>query len=313
MSLTAFIKSPEDAIAVGQAMLLAHAFLEGPPDSIPRSFAYAPDSLEHFARRRAHPFGMEFGVCGVGVLITRQGLRTAILHNSSDASFEPKPVTEVKELNSALRYAIPGGSATVPNVVVLPVSDPEMQAAPGDAVSSALNGTAGVQLNWGPGLDGILTAGHVCKSSPNATVAGVNETVVLALDPTNHGSPPEADVSVIRLTSAVPAGIKITSTAVASGSDMVTIATRSRKLMSTAVMGQLQWLWIPKSKCTCGQIYMTTQNVTIPGDSGAPVRKGTDLVGHVIAGSPGMTTYIQSIDYQLQEIRKCSGFSAATL
>ena len=315
MSLIRFAQSRDDAAAVGQAMLLAQALLDGPPGFGPQTFAYS-SPLRHndAAPRRPEPFGAAFGIGGVGVFADRGSLRPVILQYSPQDSFEPRMLHESADLEYAMRSAIPGGISAVPDAIVLPISEPELLAAPGDAVSSAFNGTAGVQLNWGPGLDGLLTAGHVCKSTTNAaSVAGTKGSVVLALDPTNHGGLVEADVSIIQLASAVPAASCITTTATAMAGDTVTVSNRMGKSVSTKVMGQLQWLWIPSSKCTCGHVYMTTQNVTVAGDSGAPVRKGSDLVGHVIAGSPGMTTYIQEIDYQLQEIRAQATFSAAKL
>jgi len=311
MSLTDLIQSGEDANAVGQAMLLAQALMDGPPEAGPRTYCYTtPRSVNS----KSEPFGARFGVRGVGVISADRRLHAAILQYSSDAPLTPEPLAQVQDLHSAVRYAIRGGFEAVANAMVVRISEPELQAAPGDAVSAALKGTAGVQLNWGSGLDGILTAGHVGKSSGiKATVAGASGSVVLALDPTNHGASPEADVSVIQLPSAVPATSRITSTTTAGPGDSVTIATRSGTSVSATIMGQMQWLWLPKSSCTCGHVYMTTKYVTSQGDSGAPVRKGGDLIGHVIAASVGMTTYIQLIDYQLQEIKRNAAFSAANL
>lgn len=50
------------------------------------------------------------------------------------------------------------------------------------------------------------------------------------------------------------------------------------------------------------QLYFTTTAASGPGDSGAPVlASGTSkIVGHVVGGAPGLTSYIQSIDVQLQ-------------
>ena len=84
-------------------------------------------------------------------------------------------------------------------------------------------------------------------------------------------------------------------------------------MISAIIMGQMQWLWMPSSNCTCGHVYMTTAHVTAKGDSGAPCLKSGDLIGHVIGASKGMATYIQEIDYQLQEIRNQTGFSSAAI
>jgi hypothetical protein len=300
---------------VGQAMLLAQALMDGPPEAGPRTFCYtAPRYAESFENGKLEPFGAKFGVRGVGVVSADQRLHAAILQYSPDTPTTQKRLGQAGDLHSAVKYAIRGGFDAVADAMVVYISEPEFQVAPGDTVSAALKGTAGVQLNWGTGLDGILTAGHVGKSSgTKATVAGASGSVVLALDPTNHGASPEADVSVIQLPSAVPATSRITSTTTAGPGDSVAIATRSGTSASAIIMGQMQWLWLPKSSCTCGHVYMTTKYVTSQGDSGAPVRKGGDLIGHVIAASVGMTTYIQLIDYQLQEIKRNAAFSAANL
>ena len=50
-------------------------------------------------------------------------------------------------------------------------------------------------------------------------------------------------------------------------------------MINATIMGQMQWLWMPSSNCTCGHVYMTTAHVTAKGDSGAPALKGTDLMG----------------------------------
>lgn len=314
MSLIEFAQSREDAAAVGQAMLLAQALLNGSHKGRPPKLAYAGQSIESLRENEKRPFGVEFGVLGVGVVVTPAGLRAVILHSSDETTFRPQPIMQVPALHSAVQSVIPGGLNVVDDAVALSISDPQLLAAPGDPVSSAVTGTAGVQLNWGAGLVGILTAGHVCKSTSNAvTVGGMAGSVALALDPTSHGGSVEADVSVIQLTTSVPATSQITSTTVATGGDSVTIATRSGKSVTTKIMGLLQWLWLPSSNCTCGQVYLTTTNVTVSGDSGAPAKKGSELVGHVIAGSPGMTTFIQAIDYQLQEIRVNPTFAAARL
>jgi hypothetical protein len=314
MSIIDLIQGQDDADAVGQAMLLAQALMDGPREAGPRSFCYSGPPFLKSIDRRAQPFGAQFGVRGVGVVAANGFLRAAILRSSPAGSFSQTPLKEVKDLQIALQSVIREGFQSVANATVVHISEPEFQAAPGDAVSAALNGTAGVQLNWGSGLDGILTAGHVGKSAgTKATIGGGSGSVVLALDPTNNGASPEADVSVIQLPQAVPTATRITSTTTAGPRDAVTITTRGGKSVTANIMGQMQWLWLPKSSCTCGHVYMTTNYVTSQGDSGAPVLKGGSVIGHVIAASVGMTTYIQLIDYQLQQIRNQSTFSAASL
>lgn len=315
MSLSDLVQSREDASEVGHAMLLAQALIDGPPEAGPRTFCYATtaqaDSVDN---RKSIPFGARFGVRGVGVIAVDSRLHAAILQYSEGGPASMGKLAEATDLHSAVKYVLRGGFDAVADAMVLRVSEPEFEAVPGDTVSAALTGTAGAQLSWGNGLDGIFTAGHVGKSSgAGASVAGTKGSVVLALDPTNHGKPPEADVAVVQLPSAVQAATRITWTTTAAPGDSVTVTTRGGATVPATIMGQLQWLWLPNSQCTCGHVYMTTAHVTRKGDSGAPVLKSGGLVGHVIGASVGVATYIQLIDYQLQEIRNQSGFSSARL
>jgi hypothetical protein len=250
----------------------------------------------------------------VGVVRRGSHLHAAILQYFEGDPTRMRTLAEATDLHSAVKYVIRGGFEAVADAMVVRVSEPEFEAVPGDTLSAGLTGTAGAQLSWGAGLDGIFTAGHVGQSvGVRANVAGTNGSVVLALDPTNHGKPPEADVAVVQLPSAVLAAKRITGTTTAGPGDSVSVTTRGGATVPATIMGQLQWLWLPSSLCTCGHVYMTTAHVTRKGDSGAPVLKGGELVGHVIGASVGMTTYIQLIDYQLQEIRSQRGFSSASL
>ena len=66
-------------------------------------------------------------------------------------------------------------------------------------------------------------------------------------------------------------------------------------------MGFSESLYVPSMRGMWAQVYFTTDDASQPGDSGCPVlRSGTDeLVGHVVGGAPGMTSWIQAIDVQL--------------
>lgn len=315
MSLTDLVRGKDDAHAVGHAMLLAQALLDGPRGESPRSFCYTTPPLEKAPSSYWKPYGSHYGVAGVGVAMHDGRLRTAILDMASASKGETLPLHDVPHIRAAVGQVIGDGVDALTEAIVVPITPPEFQAAPGDTVSTpAWLGTAGAQLNWGSGLDGILTAGHV--GTPSGVAASAGKTggkVVLTLDPTNHGKTPEADVAVIQLSSAVPTLNRITGKATAGPSDSVTIRVRVGPPAAATIMGQLQWIWLPNSQCTCGHVYMTTACVTQKGDSGAPALKNNALVGHVIAASPNITTYIQLIDYQLQEIAHQSGFASATL
>jgi len=313
MSLTHLVSSEGDASAVGHAMLLAQVLLDGPPEIGFRTFCYTTTPPTETSRATSPPpWGSNYNIAGVGVVHDEGRLHTAILEMAS------VPTTTIERLaksrlHSVVQGLIRSGVNAMAEARVVRVSEPEFQAAPGNSVSASLNGTAGAQLNWGPGMDGILTAGHVAKSAgAPAKAGGTAGAVALSLDPTNHGKTPEADVSVIKLSAPVPPASRILGSTTAGPNDPVTVNTQGGPVSAT-IMGLMQWLWLPKANCTCGHVYMTTACVTKKGDSGAPVLKGGSLIGHVIGASVGMMSYIQVFDYQLQEIRNRPGFSAAKL
>jgi hypothetical protein len=66
-------------------------------------------------------------------------------------------------------------------------------------------------------------------------------------------------------------------------------------------MGFVPALFVPAMAGMWGQLYFTTAGCSVPGDSGAPVIRGgtNEIVGHVVGGATGITSYIQSIDIQL--------------
>ena len=148
MSLIEFAQSHGDAAAVGQAMLLAQALLKGPRKGHHPKLAYAGEFIDSLTDNENPPFGVEFGVLGVGVMVTPAGLRAVILHKSDETAFTPQPIMKVPALHSAVQSVIPSGPDAVADTVALSISDPRFLAAPGDPVSSAATGTAGVQLNW---------------------------------------------------------------------------------------------------------------------------------------------------------------------
>ncbi|WP_348263911.1 hypothetical protein P8935_05080 [Telmatobacter sp. DSM 110680] len=313
MSLIDLIQTSDDASAVAHALMLAQALLDGPPDFGPRSFCYSSPHRGEISDYPSMPFGARFGVMGVGIVDEGTGLIPAVLKISGKANRSLK-LHEDDDVVMVVKASIRGGFDILSNARIINIPPPEFEAVPGDSVSAALIGTAGVQINWGNGDDGILTAGHVGKpAGSTAKVGSINGSVDLSLDPTNNGKTPQADVAVIRLPAPVASSQRIGRTTTAGPKDSITVRSRSGKMINATIMGQMQWLWMPSSNCTCGHVYMTTAHVTAKGDSGAPALKSTDLIGHVIGASKGMTTYIQQIDYQLQEIRNQSGFSSAVI
>jgi hypothetical protein len=69
-------------------------------------------------------------------------------------------------------------------------------------------------------------------------------------------------------------------------------------------MGFTPALFVPQMAGMWAQLYFTTTAASVAGDSGAPVLASgsNDIVGHIVGGAPGLTSYIQAIDAQLQAI-----------
>ena len=70
---------------------------------------------------------------------------------------------------------------------------------------------------------------------------------------------------------------------------------------TSQTMGFVAQLFVPSMAGMWADLYFTTTAASVQGDSGAPVlAAGTNsIVGHIVGGAPGLTSYIQSIDVQL--------------
>jgi hypothetical protein len=67
-------------------------------------------------------------------------------------------------------------------------------------------------------------------------------------------------------------------------------------------MGFCSFVHWPKVGGTCGDTYFTTSSISTGGDSGAAaIDNASNMVGTVIGGTAGYTTYIQDVRYQLAQ------------
>ncbi|HEY2135520.1 MAG TPA: hypothetical protein VGH49_06505 [Xanthobacteraceae bacterium] len=191
---------------------------------------------------------------------------------------------------------------------------PIMLQQPGDPITNPLPGTIGCGVKWAKKF-GFMTAGHVA-APVNTTVADQNGplgVVVYSNDPAGHGSAIEDDVAVVEL----PQGHAPVPAYAGPGNgqpgEWVDVELRANK-RSAQLMGYNYYLYLPPYNGTCGDVYFTSQQVTVPGDSGAPVtkRNGT-AIGHVLGASPGFATYIQDVNYQLGRIGAQAPFAGIKL
>lgn len=132
-------------------------------------------------------------------------------------------------------------------------------------------------------------AGHVVWSHDPAAVAGIGAAADIALvDPAPFGISP-GGVSFNGTTQSQPGGA---------------IEVRGAQTLfgQSLTMGFVPALFVPAMAGMWGQVYFTTGGCSVPGDSGAPVVApgSNEIIGHVVGGAVGITSYIQSIDIQLR-------------
>lgn len=254
------------------------------------------------------PYGARFGIYGVGVVLDQGVVRPSVL-TAQDKGFVRGVATPDSALAALLKDFI--DAALLEDVLVLPIPVPELHAKPGDSISLPRSGTLGAGVAWA-GKEGFITAGHVAYPTGCALKAGGANigTCIYSNDPAGHGRA-EADVAVIETSAGVARKGVVKSTAIAGPTDVVDILRGTTgKSASATMMGMNAWFVFPNSKATCGDVYMTTMAVTKGGDSGAPVFDSVGfLVGHVLGASPGYSSYIQDVHYQLREVARHPGLS----
>ena len=162
-------------------------------------------------------------------------------------------------------------------------------------------------------VQGILTAGHVAGPVGAPVTSGTDDVgvVIFSENPAeNGGMAASVDVAVIATRDSKPeyTGIPaIIGTAAGRVDQIVTVYGRNR--ITGTLLAFCSVLRI--SGGITIDCWMTSQAISGAGDSGAPVLvpepelEGDfgSILGHVIGGAPGVTTFIQDIHTQLSAAR----------
>lgn len=221
-------------------------------------------------------------------------------------------VSEYHAVEDALKSLLGGFSEKAnPNTIrALPVSQGTLHAAPGSKLMGNMQGCIGPHVAWGAGRTGFLTAGHVAPTvgatvtDPTGAPLG---TVLWSHTPVPALSKPPADLdaALVELAPMQPSHSGQVSRVVGAG-DIVEIKSNGTQIGIFGFWGHLRF----GSSTTCySDCYATDQKVTVQGDSGGPVECYQEVVGMVVGSfSQRDMTIIQSIDYQISEIRKRSGY-----
>jgi hypothetical protein len=202
----------------------------------------------------------------------------------------------------------------IPNdLIVMGVPTPQYFAGPGDGIECLGRfGTLGALVTTRFGSPGILTAGHVA-GPVGAPVTSASDDVGVVIFSEDPGDAPvmalSVDIAVIATRDLKPQylGIPpIVDTITPSSNEVVTIYGRSR--LSSTIQGYCFYVKIGRG--LAADVWMTSQSISRAGDSGAPVLVSNSetedfafILGHVIGGAEGVTTFIQDIHTQLAVAR----------
>lgn len=251
-----------------------------------------------------------------GVGLCRQGslLHPTVLGDRSQIDADSDgliPISQAPVLRITL-LSVLGGSLSedmLRTLRVLPVSQGFLHNAPGSELLCTTGGRMGPHVRWGWGSEGFLTAGHVAQSSGahvtdnRGTLLG---TVLWSNDPATKGSK-TGDVDVALVAFANPHTAITGHSSVILGAGDVLEVTSSRN--HAAVFCFFDHLRLGAAQACYAQCYGTELIITQPGDSGGLCEAQGDVVGSVIGGFVKRNmTIVQSIGYQLREIRRHSGF-----
>jgi hypothetical protein len=265
---------------------------------------YASLLAEGLLRLREGPDILRVAL-GAGLIVSDFQLFVVLLGDHSALELEPGTIRDLPEtrLFRIARQAFDEQPGWLERVKVLTVTPPEYQTA---ISASGGQGTAGARVRWNAG-QGFLTAGHVAPvASAPVLEHGTSiqlGTVAWTHVPAKSGRAAEPDVAVIETLPGVASGISYANITTAGAADTIKVVASGN---SAAVMGFTSFLYMPAQNHTCGDCYFTARPISAAGDSGGPVVKGADLIGHVIGGSPRMTSYIQDAGYQIREASSSS-------
>jgi hypothetical protein len=241
---------------------------------------------------------------GAGLVGLADGLALFLFADAKRTGLTPGSIQGFDEVPAAVEIvtaALGGRPEWASGIRVLGNTTPEPQIASGDAIVATNPGTAGVAVTWNSG-SGFLTAGHVAPYlfTDVTDATGKIGSVAWTNDPAGHGALIEPDVAVVELLPGISMS-SVAGKAVAGPAAAVTVPFTGASGLVMGMSGFVYMSYPSGAHGTCGDTYFTTSQITNPGDSGGPVMLGRDVIGHVIGASPGMTSYIQAIDYQMRE------------
>jgi hypothetical protein len=254
------------------------------------------------------------GIYGGGVVRHQDDLRLAVflmVELLRAADVVDSDIVGLPESRVISRYLQELGMFLTDDTMIVGLEYPSEQVAPGDALFClGMRGTCGVAVATSTGEAGILTAGHVARGL-NVSVDDATGRIgtVLWFDSLAEHAPREAcaDVAVIKLR----AGVGVTG-----GPAIATSGTadqRSRVVSHGQEGPRSAWLRAPlmpsfaltQDRGDWGDVFLTSQAISIGGDSGAPVLLDDEtktVVGLIVAGA-GSYSLVQDISYVFTETR----------
>ena len=298
--------APMDVAA--RALLLSMGLLLGPAE-----FEDRPEASNR-------PFGIDFGICGVG-LHAQDTVDIApclfVEGNSGIKQLIRRPLSANERAYQALVTVFGSNLDWTKDVVVVPVGPVTLQSDPGDPISTTVTGQLGAPVQWGADR-GYLTAGHVGKKVGTRVngSAGQVGNVVFALDPTGITFPSSIDVSVVEVTPS-SWGNRLGITGAGKPGPMANVQVFRRtnpNPVAAVVCGKTDW-WTVTSPTTppttLRGVYLSTIGVTAGGDCGGPVllAGSKTVIGHVAAGGPS-TSCFQDVRHQLRRIKADPAFAS---
>lgn len=254
---------------------------------------------------RPPPF-LEFGIFGSAVVVGDEDEYSVLLvaeHWDIPDAVRLSQTELIGGVQELVRAELP------PDMRVRSIPDPEPHAFVGGAITcGGVLGTLGPAVVTHAGTEGFLTAGHVGYPLGSEVTDAVGKlgTVVATQDPAV--APPSTvvgDVAVIELDT-YRVGEAVSPPRISSygqaGPRMAVAAFGAASTRTTSNVFQFsEWIAVPSMSGLWGKVYSTDEAITVRGDSGGPVlADGTEqVVGVVVGGSKGITTWVQDIQYVL--------------
>jgi hypothetical protein len=255
-------------------------------------------------------------ILGAGLVMSQNELHpfVVIAQENTDTSPGMRPLSQVRDAWEFIESILGSPPDWLSSMWAFVIPSPEPYIAAGDPISSPNIGTVGCQASWTGGA-GFLTAGHV---APTAGVGVFNGrvrlgTVKYANNPAGSGTAPQADISVVEL----PAGTTFTPRlgTAAAASPNSSVIVRSATVARGTIMALCSFVYWPRIGGTYGDSYLTTTAISAGGDSGSAVVDANTnaVIGLVVGGSAGMTTFIQDVRYQVAQAAALGGLAGLTV